>query len=203
MTHFLEAFCWQPEKNPKIGSLVRNVASFVQIEELLWFFTKSQTCLQLFAENLMKKTLQQGSLFKTLLVFGKSTSFHDFPQNYTLCSELITHLPSVLFLPLGQQHWSDLSRAQAWAKTVEILSCPVLKTPSRPRRCGPKECRAVRLAPGWLQELPESVGTVHWSAFGAPLLILKVYSPTLGRWICPRSPPPPSLGYLKLLIRLE
>ena len=35
-----------------------------------------------------------------------------------------------------------------------------------------------------------TVGTAHWSAFGPPLLIWKVYSPTLGRWICRRSPSP-------------
>ena len=35
----------------------------------------------------------------------------------------------MLFLSLEQWHWSDLSRAQAWAECVKILGCPVDRTP--------------------------------------------------------------------------
>ena len=44
---------------------------------------KQHTCLQLFAENLMK-TLKHGSLFELLLVLAKSMSFLGFLQNETL-----------------------------------------------------------------------------------------------------------------------
>ena len=35
----------------------------------------------------------------------------------------------MLDLLLEQRHWSDFSKTQAWAECMEILSCPVIKTP--------------------------------------------------------------------------
>ena len=42
---------------------------------------------------------------------------------------------------------------QDWPRFTETQRCP--ESPCPPRRFGPEECRAVDLAPGWLQELPE------------------------------------------------
>ena len=61
-----------------------------------------------------------------------------------------------------QGHWSDLSRAHAWAKCMEILGCPVIRIPSQPHQWGRKESRAVHLASIWLHKLPE--GNQSWQS---------------------------------------
>ena len=80
--------------------------------------------------------------------------------------------------------WS-VSRGRKPGQTVWISQvAQSIGPPSGPRRCSPKECRAVRLAPGWLQELAESVSTARWSAFGAPLLICVFVCLLLVYFIC-------------------
>ena len=68
--------------------------------------------------------------------------------------------PRATGLSLMQRHWSSLSRAQAWAIVWRNWVALTSEPPSRPLWCGPKECLAVHLASGWLQELPVSVDCV-------------------------------------------
>lgn len=68
----------------------------------------------------------------------------------------------MLFLLLGKRHWSDLSRAQAWAKVMEILGCTVIRIPllALLARSNGKE-ELIQLISGQLQELPEGVAVFN------------------------------------------
>lgn len=82
------------------------------------------------------------------------------PELTPIRSRLVTRelLSPVLFLSLEQRHWSDLSRAQAWAKVMEILGCPDVRMPlSALLTESNGKDEPIQLVSAQLQELPEGV----------------------------------------------
>ena len=79
MRHYFATFwCTLDGENPETWYFVGKLAGFGQMNKFSRFLTKSDTILQLFAGNLMSKTLNHGSLLENLLVLAEWMTFHGF-----------------------------------------------------------------------------------------------------------------------------
>ncbi len=96
----------------------------------------------------------------------------------TIKNWFITRNCCLLFCVLWKwaQGWSGLSMTQSLGDSygdswVAHGRSYTSSSPSRPRQCTPEESKAVCLALGWLQELPEGLPVTNRTAYGAPLRI--------------------------------
>ena len=90
----------------------------------------------------------------------------------------------MLFLLLGSSTGVTSPGRRTRQGSWRLRAAQTPESPSPPRWCDPEECRAIHLAPGWPQKLPEGSRCRRPAALGAPFF-LSVDSRSLSHeWIC-------------------
>ena len=81
-------FCYKLGQSPSARYFAQKVASFEEIDNFWWFFTRFHTFCNILLKNWVKTPVPE-TLHKKLLVLKRSTPFGGFSQNAILFATLI------------------------------------------------------------------------------------------------------------------